>query len=78
MQDIPSALWDDLYYCSSPQQILSALWELERPTHRWSFAVSAHVTLHDNEDVSVDFYLPSYMALWHPKCPHKLQEGEQL
>eukprot|EP00975_Prorocentrum_lima_P051643 10815554-Prorocentrum_lima.AAC.1 len=43
------------------------------------FAVPAYVTSHDSDDCeSEEFYLPSYMAHWHPKCPHKLQEYEHV
>eukprot|EP00975_Prorocentrum_lima_P034356 7223859-Prorocentrum_lima.AAC.1 len=32
LQDVPSVLWDDLYYSTTPQQIPSALWSLNAHT----------------------------------------------
>eukprot|EP00975_Prorocentrum_lima_P070748 12933887-Prorocentrum_lima.AAC.1 len=28
-------------------------------------------TSHDDDDGSVKFYFPSYMARWHPECPRR-------
>eukprot|EP00975_Prorocentrum_lima_P019532 4112748-Prorocentrum_lima.AAC.1 len=58
-------------YCSMPPgQMLSVSWDLGHPTHHWNSAESVLITSHDEEeDGSVEFYIPSCLAHWHTHRP---------